>query len=174
MEKQEQKKSIVLGIIGAIIGAMIATIPWVLMYVYGEMILSLLAILIAMGALMGYQLFKGKITKQLPIIISIISLIMVVVATLVVIPLLLLGKENLPMTWNNVEILYQSTEFKNALFKDLAISVAFTILGISGVIANIKKQLADGKTDKISATLRKEKDTADTNSENNIESNENK
>ena len=151
MEKQEQKKSIVFGIIGAIIGAMIATIPWVLMYVYGEMILSLLAILIAMGALMGYQLFKGKITKQLPIIISII-----------------------PMTWNNVEILYQSTEFKNALFKDLAISVAFTILGISGVIANIKKQLADGKTDKISATLRKEKDTADTNSENNIESNENK
>ena len=118
MEKQEQKKSIVFGIIGAIIGAMIATIPWVLMYVYGEMILSLLAILIAMGALMGYQLFKGKITKQLPIIISIISLIMVVVATLVVIPLLLLGKENLPMTWNNVEILYQSTEFKNALFKD--------------------------------------------------------
>ena len=56
-----ENKSYIKGILGGVIGGIIATIPWILMYVYGEMILSLLAILIAMGVLKGYQLFKGKV-----------------------------------------------------------------------------------------------------------------
>ena len=59
-------KNYVLGVIGSIIGALIATLPWILMYIYGEMMLSLLAILIAFGAFYGYKLFKGKIDKKLP------------------------------------------------------------------------------------------------------------
>ncbi len=157
MEIKNDNKSIILGIIGAVIGAAVATIPWVLMYVYGEMILSLLAILIAVGALFGYQLFKGKVTKQLPIIISIISLVMVIFATLVVIPLLLLGRESLPMTLDNLTLLYEQDAFKEAIFKDLIFSIVFTVLGISGVISNIKKQLAEGKTAKITSGLRRNK-----------------
>lgn len=157
MEVKSDNKSVVLGIIGAVIGAAVATIPWVLMYVYGEMILSLLAILIAAGALVGYQLFKGKVTKHLPIIIAVISLVMVIFATLVVIPLLLIGKEGLSMTLENVKTLYEYEPFKEALFKDLAFSILFTILGISGVISNIKKQLAEGKTEKITSGLRRPK-----------------
>ena len=32
-------KNYVLGVIGSIIGALIATLPWILMYIYGEMML---------------------------------------------------------------------------------------------------------------------------------------
>ena len=50
----ETNKKYLPGIIGALLGGLIASIPWILMYVYGEMMLSLLAIIIALGALKGY------------------------------------------------------------------------------------------------------------------------
>ena len=149
-----ENKSYIKGILGGVIGGIIATIPWILMYVYGEMILSLLAILIAMGVLKGYQLFKGKVDKKLPIIIIVISLLCV---TLVVIPLLLLAKENLPSNFENLKVLYENETFQTALFKDFAISVVFTALGISGVISNVKKQLNEGKSENIKATIKEEK-----------------
>lgn len=142
---EENKNNYLLGILGALIGGFVASIPWILMYVYGEMILSLLAIIIAIGALKGYQIFKGKIDNKLPIIISVISIIVIIVATLIIIPLLLLNQNGLDVTYSNFNALYSYGEFKSAIFKDLLISIVFTILGISGVIANIKKQLREEK-----------------------------
>ena len=50
MESEAKKQgSYVTGIIGAILGGTIATIPWVLAYVYGNVMLSLLAVIIAAG-----------------------------------------------------------------------------------------------------------------------------
>ena len=152
---EEKSKSYVLGVIGGLIGGFIATIPWIMMYVYGEMILSLLAIIIALGVLKGYQLFKGKVDKKLPIIIVVISVISVTVATLLIIPCLLLIKDGEAASIENLKILYQYDEFVGAIIKDYAISVVFTFLGISGVIANVKKQINEGNTENIKGTLSK-------------------
>ena len=46
------------GILGALLGGIVASIPWILVYVYANMIYSILAVIIAMGALKGYQLFQ--------------------------------------------------------------------------------------------------------------------
>ncbi len=72
MEKN-YKENYVLGILGSLIGAIIATIPWVLMYIYGKAILSALAILVAFGAFYGYKLCHGPINKKLLIIIVLVS-----------------------------------------------------------------------------------------------------
>ena len=61
--------------LGAVLGGLVASIPWILMYLFGNMILSPLATLIAVGAIFGYKLFKGEYFKQLPIFISVISVI---------------------------------------------------------------------------------------------------
>lgn len=154
---QNQSKHYILGILGALIGALVASIPWILMYVYGNMILSALAILIAIGALKGYQIFKGSIDKKLPFIISIISLLVVVFTTLVVIPLLLIAKDGYIPNIENLKLLYASNEFFAALMQDLIISVIFTILGISGVVSNVNKQIKESNKPlneiKISSTL---------------------
>ena len=63
-EIQNPPKSFALGALGALIGAFVASIPWILMYLYGNMILSALAIIIAIGALKGYQILKGPIDKS--------------------------------------------------------------------------------------------------------------
>lgn len=137
------------GIIGALIGGLIASIPWILMYVYGEMILSILAVVIALGALKGYQILKGKIDNKLPIIISIISIVCVTISTLVIIPFLLLAKEGIETSLENFEMLYYYEPFLKGIIKDYVISLIFTFLGISGVIGHIKKQVYDAQKTEI-------------------------
>lgn len=148
-ESEEKRGNIALGTIGAFLGAFVATIPWILMYIYGEMILSVLAIIIAAGALFGYKILNGPIDKRLPIIISIASIVSVVVSTLVIIPLLLLKTEGLEMSIDNLEALYNFQEFASAITKDLIISIAFTILGISGIVSTTKKQIENKEEVKI-------------------------
>lgn len=138
------------GIIGAIIGGLIATIPWVLAYVYGGMMLSILATLIAAGEFYGYKILKGKIDKHLPIILMILAIVIVTVATLVIIPGLLIVKEGINVSISNIQRLYSNESFSTAIIKDFVISVIFTILGASIVTTNIRKQLlkSDGEENK--------------------------
>lgn len=142
---QNGSKNYLLATLGSTIGAFVATIPWILVYVYGNMIFSALAIIIAIGALKGYQIFKGTIDKKLPIIISIVSLLAVIVSTLLIIPILLIAKDGYAPNMYNFNLLYQNNEFSSAIIHDLIISIAFTVLGISGVVVNINKQIKNSK-----------------------------
>lgn len=144
-----KKNSYLSGILGALIGGFIATIPWILVYIYSEMIFSALAIIIALGVLKGYQLFNGKIDNKLPIIIIIISCLCVTVSTILVIPCLLLSTENIPVTLDNLSRVYSYSQFMNAMIKDYIISLVFTFLGIAGVVKNVKNQIEEGKTENI-------------------------
>ena len=148
MENETKKQENYLtGIIGAIIGGFIATIPWVLAYVYGNMMLSLLAVLIAAGEFYGYKLCKGKIDKKLPVIIMILAIIIVSVTTLIIIPAWLLAKEGLPATPQAIKNLYSFSDFSTAIIRDYLISVVFTVLGASVVTSSVKKQLANNVED---------------------------
>lgn len=129
-----------IALLGAVLGGLVASIPWILMYLFGNMILSLLATLIAVGAIFGYKLFKGEYFKQLPIFISVISVIIVTLDNLVVIPLIELKQGGYIVSFSNLAILYTIDSFKTAIIKDYVISLIFTILGISGVIKNLKNQ----------------------------------
>lgn len=132
-----------LGILGGFVAGMVATIPWVLVYVYLNYILSLLAILVAVAVLKGYQFMKGKVDKKLPIIISVISVACISIATLYLIPKFLIIKEGYHMS---VSLLYNNSDFSSAIIKDYITSLLFTFLGISGVVTSVKRQVKSGKT----------------------------
>lgn len=132
-----------IGVLGALIGGSIASLPWILLYVYGDMIFSLLALPIALCAWKGYQLLKGKQDGKLPYIVAAISILVITVATLVVIPMLLGAKNDLGFSFDTLELLYQSSEFKTAIFKDYAISILFTMLGIGGILGQIKESVEE-------------------------------
>lgn len=135
MEKSENR---LLGIIGAFIGGLLATIPWILVYVYGNMMFSALAIIIAFLAWKGYILFHGKQDRYLAITISIISILVVSIAVFLIIPLCLLAKEGFEVSWDNFLILYSSDKFLSALMRDYIISIIFTSFGISGIVKYLK------------------------------------
>lgn len=152
-KETSSKGSYLTGILGAIVGGAIATIPWVLVYIYGGMMFSILAALIAAGELYGYKIAKGKITKKLPIILMVIALIIVTVTTLVIIPTLLIAKEGIAVNLTNISRLYENGEFATAMMKDFIISVIFTILGASIITANIKKQLENNEGQDVKLNL---------------------
>ena len=139
------KENRALAILCSLLGGLIGTIPWILIYVYGGMIVAILAIFIAMAAWKGYTLAKGKVDKKVPIIIVLVSIISVTLATFIIIPALLLLKENGSVSIDAIKELYQYDEFTGGIIRDYLISLLFTALGISGVITTMKNQIRTGK-----------------------------
>lgn len=143
MEEKKNNKFI-LGTIFALIGAFIGTIPWILMYIFANYMILILSVLIAMASYKGYKLSKATIDKKLPYIVGATSIIAITVSTFIIIPLLLLVKEDIPANLGNLKIIYEYGEFKSAIISDYVISLFFTIVGISGIVSNLHKQLKQG------------------------------
>lgn len=127
------------GLLGAIIGAILFSIPWVLVYVYAGWILSMLGMVIGYGAHIFYKLFGAKDNKRTVIIVVIASLLAITLATFVFIPLLLIIKDGYDMQY--FYVLYDDSDFIGSIIHDYIISVFFTILGVSAVTTSIKKKL---------------------------------
>lgn len=145
MEKKEGN-NLALGILGAFIGGMVATLPWILCYVYMNMMYSVFTIIVAVGALKGYEIMKGKLDKKVPFIIAIVSFICITIATLVIIPNLLMIQEFGSTSFEAFKLLYNIPEFKEAIMQDYVYTVLFTIIGVGGVFVTVKKQIQEGAT----------------------------
>ena len=139
------KKSIFTGIIGAIVGAMVGSLPWLLIYVLANYMFSILGFLIGICSLKGYQLFKGKTTKALPWIIAIVSLTVAFLNITVFAPMLFLVRDGVSASFANLGWLYDNPEFKSAVIKDAITTILFVILGLSGLIISLRRQLKEGK-----------------------------
>ena len=66
--EEKTKKRYVIGTLGALLGAFIGSIPWILAYILGDVIYAILSIVIVIGAFYGYKITKSKIDKKLPVI----------------------------------------------------------------------------------------------------------
>jgi hypothetical protein len=134
------------GIIGGIIGGLIASIPWILLAVYTRFMIAYLAFLIGLGVNYGYRLFGGKVNKALPFIIAIVSVVIVVFATVALIPLLMYAKEGYGFDFYNLTLFYRNSDVVSSLLVDTGIAVLFTFLGIVGLLKDISNE---AKTQKI-------------------------
>ena len=147
----------VLSYVGALLGGFLFTIPWILVYIYGEMLFSILATFIAYGALWGYKKFGGEINKDIKGVIISVSLIVITITTLIIIPLCLLYNEGYIVSFKNLKLIYSISEFKIIILRDLIVSIVFTIIGISGVISKLKSQVDEDVSNKKLGELEKVK-----------------
>lgn len=129
------------GIIGAILGAIIGALPWLFVYIYGNYIISVLAVFVAVCANFLYRKFGGEVNKRLPMTLSIISVLTIAVMTFLVVPCLLIRKEGYSLNSYTLGLLYNDSSFMAALAQDLVVSVIFAILGIIPVVNNIKREV---------------------------------
>lgn len=141
----EKENGYLAGVLGSLLGGIIGSIPWILMYVYGNMMYSIITVLIAIGAVKGYELCKGKIDKKLPLIIGIISFFTITIVMWIVIPNLLILKEYGQISLEAFKLLFTINEFVGALVGDYIFALLFTFLGVGGMLASIKQQVASGK-----------------------------
>ncbi len=127
------------GILGAILGSFLGIIPWILMYVYGKVNLSILVIIVSILAFKFYKLFGGVTTKNTNILIIITSFINISLAMFLIVPILISFQNGLAI--KDFPLLYHSSSFKEGLAYDYIISLIFTFIGISFVTSNIKKEV---------------------------------
>ncbi len=139
--------SYITGTIGAIIGGAIASLPWVLVYVYGNMIVAILAVLIALGAFYGYKIAKGKMGKGLPAIIAIVSVGIIVLLTTIICPLVILADLGVEPSFETIQRVYEDEKMASAIMQDALVSIAFTIIGIAGTIKSMRMQIKAGSKD---------------------------
>lgn len=142
--EEEVKNKYALGVIGALVGAFVGAIPWILMYVFANMMYSILAILIVLGSFYGYKLTKAKIDKKLPVILSIASFISITVTMFIIIPMIYIVQDGYGISFEVLANLYQHDEFTSAMMTDYMVSIIFCLIIIGGIIYNLNKQIREG------------------------------
>ena len=129
------------GILGGLVFGILASIPWILIYVFAGMFVAYLGALIGLGVIFGYKSFVNKIDKKMTVIVSIIILFIVIVNAMVVIPGILLVQNGIPLSFTNLILLYQIEGILPELVKDLLMSIVFAGLGAFPYISSINLQL---------------------------------
>lgn len=146
--EEKVKNRYVIGVVGSLLGALIGSIPWILSYVYANMIYAILSVVIVICAFYGYKLTKAKIDKKLPVILSITSFIGITVTMLIVIPIIYMVKEEVPLTLETFLAIYQIEEVSSVILTDYVISLIFCLIVIGSIIFNLNKQIKHGVAEK--------------------------
>ena len=142
--ENEVKNNYLLGIIGALIGAFIGAIPWILMYIFGNMMYAIITILIVICSFYGYKITKAKIDKKLPIILSTASFISITVTMFIIIPICMMIQNGVEVNIETFKFVYSYDQFLTAIVGDYIISLLFCIVVIGGIIVNLNKQIKNG------------------------------
>lgn len=142
--EEKVKNNYTIGIIGSLIGALVGSIPWVLMYIFANMMYAILAIVIVLCSYYGYKITKAKIDKKFPVIISISSFIAITITMFIIIPICMMVQNGVKISVETFQFLYSNNEFFNAISTDYLISLLFSLVVISGIIINLNKQIKAG------------------------------
>lgn len=142
----EEKVNYGKGILGGLAFGIIASIPWILVYLFANLFVAYFGALIGLGVIYGYKLFANKIDKKMPIFVSIIILLIVVINAMIIIPGLLLIQNDIPFSFSNLILLYQIEGILPAFLKDLIISIVFAALGALPYINSIRLQVQNNNS----------------------------
>ena len=140
--KIEIKENYFFGVLGAILGGLVIAIPLAFVYIYSELPLLLaITVLFPLFEFYMYKWFKGKIDTKLPIILLIVTVINILIMMLLVIPIALSIKANLPITILAIKSVYSNTKTALAIVQDCLTSLVISMLGVYMVSAIIKRKL---------------------------------
>lgn len=129
--------------LGALLFGAIGTIPWILVYVFFDYMLMILAMLITISAYYGYKKFGGKPGMKAVIIVGIVSVLIMTFTGLILLPLIVICNEYGYefFTFDTIDMIYNEpllNEFKQAVFKDYAYALIFALGGLFTVYGDMK------------------------------------
>lgn len=130
--------SYVTGAIGAVLGALLGSVVWLLISYFG-FVASFAGFAIAYMAYYGYRLFRGKVGKGMPAILFFAVILAIFAANTVEIAYGLISSE-IGLTTGEAIAIAPRAFFDNELFyvgevwKNVALGLVFGILGSHGII----------------------------------------
>ena len=133
-----KNKNYGLGILGALIGGIIGSIPWIVIALTTNFFIGWLGFVIGISALYGYKKLGGiedKYAKWIILGATVISVIFAQFFT-VFFQIYQLGYE---VSLDNTIIIFQDGEFVKAFLTDIAIGLVIAFLGIKSLFDNLGK-----------------------------------
>jgi hypothetical protein len=128
------------GYVGALIGGIIATIPWLVLFYLWNIDIPILTILIPVLAVKGYKFFKGTVNKETFKIIAIISVIVFIFVGFFEMPNILAKRDNINNNLNeNVR------EYRLDILENAETLVVFLLIGLGITYAEISINLKNYK-----------------------------
>ena len=125
-----EKKNHLLGALGAVVGGLVGTIPWIIVYMMGFFV-GWLGFVIGLAANKGYTLFKGKNSKLKPWIIILAVILCVIAAQFIA---------------ESVEVIryFNSEGYTNYTLIDVAETIVYTFIDVPEYKASVISNIALG------------------------------
>lgn len=136
-EYNAEDKNYFLGFLGALIGGIVCTIPWILVQVFANRIAAVLAYLIGLGSYKSYSLFKGKLGPFTRWIVSFCTIVSVIVAQVGIVIAELIHN-NIPVTYENWQLLKLDADFMRVFRGNLIMGLFMAFLGILPLFLQLK------------------------------------
>jgi H+/Cl- antiporter ClcA len=140
LDGEPQRKSLLLGIVGALVGAIVGSIPWMIAFNFNWFV-GILGALIGLCAMKGYEFLKGPEGKVKIVVIVTISLIIVVLAqyvtTIFAVYREFQGERFAPTLLDTMDLLndmlFADPEVTRYFLIDAGMGIFFALLGLSGI-----------------------------------------
>jgi MFS family permease len=138
-DKREQQPSYsyVAGCIGALLGALVGAVPWVIVGQLGFQA-SILGALIGSAAMFGYTRFGGKLGRATAWIIALSTLLGVVAAELTS-TAIFFKSNDYAISLYNYRIMYTDPEVARGSWTSLIVGLAMAGLGVWRIIAKLAR-----------------------------------
>ena len=131
-----EKKAYLMGAIGALLGGLVCTIPWIFVQHFVRFFASVLGLFIGLGAYKGYKYFGGKIGKNtLPIIVF--AIFVSVAFTQFGALTLLMIKNNAPIMLKTYWEILSNTEALGFILRNLVIGYLMAFLGSRKILQTL-------------------------------------
>jgi hypothetical protein len=132
-------RSYLTGAVGAVLGGLVAAVPWVLIGTLLELVTAFAGCLVAWGSIKGYRLLKGRVGPGAVWIIGVASAVCVFVAQMGIWAVAL-AKEGIPVTLGVLQGILVIPEMAEIVWKDLTRALIF---GVAGVIIVLSRFATD-------------------------------
>jgi hypothetical protein len=132
-----EEKNYFLGFLGAMLGGLIASIPWIVVQIAFSKIAAVCAYLIGFGATKAYFLCKGRFGSLTKWLISLVVIFTVILAQFMIISFELL-KAGIALTYRNYQLLFNNQEMTTVFGKNLSLALFMALLGILPLFFELK------------------------------------
>lgn len=131
-------KNFFTGLIGALIGAAIGTIPWLVVSWFGWYV-GVLSVIIGISSFAFYRWFGGPITKRTKVLILFTTLFGVVFANYAI-AAMILSSNGYTIELYNVILLYQEPSISPVLWENLGIGLLFVAFSLPYLYRKVQEQ----------------------------------
>ena len=144
MDTKKKENKYVLGIIGGFVLGLILSVLIIFGYIYTDFIGILgTSIFLGLFEYLGYKMLRGKIDKKMSWIINILSIVNVVIMSFLFIPIALLIKSNIHVSFEEICNLYSNSNILLNILQDFMLTLVLSLAGsyFVGSIINRKVML---------------------------------